>query len=1009
MNTGLKRGQILDSGFEIIDVAALAELKASGIWAKHITSGAEVFHILNDDSENLFAFAFATPPEDSTGAAHILEHSVLCGSEQYPLKDAFIVLAQGSLQTFLNAMTYPDKTVYPASSTNEHDYFNLMSVYGDAVFHPLLDEWTFMQEGHRLEFVPGDNEDGGKLSITGVVYNEMKGAYSSLDTYAGDWSVRSVLPGTVYDFDSGGDPVYIPELTWQGLKDFHKAHYNPANCRIFLAGNIPTEKQLSFINEKFLSGIPAGKKIPQIPLAKRWTEPRTVHVDSPAGAEQKPVVMLSWLCNDSANRAETLALAALTEILIGHDGSPLLRSLIESRLGEDLAPASGLEGSLRETVFSLGLRGVKIKNAEKVQRLIFSELKRLEKDGIPKKEIEAALLTMEFTNREIKRSGGPYSLVWLVRSLRGWLHGAAPWETLLFVPAFEELKNKLKSDSRYFESLIKKYFLDNPHRALVIVEPKDDFLDKQHETLEKKLSEKLSSMSGAELKALKENSENLERIQSEGDAPENLAKIPHLSRNELDYHIEKTPRVMRNHSGIPVLTHDLFTNGITYMDLALPLDVFEPADYPWFGFFADAVVSVGLPGVDYGEVSSLLARTVGNFYAMLQTGSCPQELRSASEIPAEKLHIFGRDWIVFRLKCLDEKIDESLKLVSNIICNADFSDLRRIEDLVLEIKNDIDASLAPGGSQYAAERASRTFSRVKAVEEIWNGITQIEFIHRLAKMDVKKIAQKLTSIRDTLVEKAGLIGNITASADAADKAFLLFGTYFENFKAPQPVNPLCVSADSFLQLIDAAENHDSGKPELYSSSSLQVGFAAKVMKAAPYNTPEHAAELVLSHSLSTGALWEEIRMKGGAYGASAYPDGIENLFTLSTYRDPDPARSLETFLKVLEKEGAQKCAQDESDAELDKAVIGTFSRETRPRTNAEKGSGDFFRFLYGVEDEHREQKLEKIIKVSAEDVREAASRLAGQFPEGKSALVAGTRIAEAAAEKLDAPVRELPV
>jgi Zn-dependent M16 (insulinase) family peptidase len=441
------------------------------------------------------------------------------------------------------------------------------------------------------------------------------------------------------------------------------------------------------------------------------------------------------------------------------------------------------------------------------------------------------------------------------------------------------------------------------------------------------------------------------------------------------------------------------------MDLAFPLDIFEPEDYPWFSFFSDAVVSVGLPGMDYGEVSSLLAGTVGSFYAMIQTGSCFENCSSIAETPVGKFEIYGRDWIMFRFKCLDEKIDDSLKLVSQIISHADFSDCRRIEDLVLEIKNDIDSSLAPSGSQYATERASRFFSRTKAIEEIWNGISQIEFIHQLAKMNAKDIAKKLTSIRDKLSAQAGLIANITASSNAIDNALSVFKKYFENFKAPQSANPASKELSSFLKIIDGSESSDNRELELYSSASMQVGFAAKVMKASSYNTMEHVAELVLSHSLSTGALWEEIRMKGGAYGASAYPDGIENLFMLSTYRDPDPARSLGTFLNVLKNESAQT----ENDSELDKAVIGTFSKETRPRTNAEKGAGDFFRFLYGIEDSHREQKLERLINVSAEDIRKAAKRLAEQYTEGTSVLITGPRIAEAAAEKLNVMIRDLPV
>ena len=353
MRTTLTKGQILKSGFEILDARELSEFGAAAIWAKHQKSGAEVFHVYNDDSENLFSFNFATPPTDSTGAAHILEHSVLCGSASYPLKDAFLVLAQGSLQTFLNALTYPDKTLYPASSVNEHDYFNLMSVYGDAVFRPLLSEWTFMQEGHHLFFSPE-----GKLRISGVVYNEMKGAYSSLDAYAGLWSFKSILPGTPYEFESGGDPECIPDLDWQGLKDFHRAWYSPANCRVFLAGNIPTEKQLAFLDEKFFSSLPAGNRNVPFPKTEHWQSPRSFRIPCPAGAEQKPTVLLSWLCGDVTDTVETLALTALTEILLGHDGSPLTRALVDSALGEDLSPVSGFERELRETSFCAGLRGV---------------------------------------------------------------------------------------------------------------------------------------------------------------------------------------------------------------------------------------------------------------------------------------------------------------------------------------------------------------------------------------------------------------------------------------------------------------------------------------------------------------------------------------------------------------------------------------------------------------------------------------------------------------------------
>ncbi len=646
VKTNLKKGQTLDSGFTILDVVDLKELKAKGIWAKHEKSGAEVFHVLNDDIENLFSFAFATSPDDNTGAPHILEHSVLCGSERYPLKDAFIILAQGSLQTFLNAITFPDKTVYPASSINEHDYFNLMSVYGDAVFRPLLPEWTFMQEGHRYEF------QDGKLAVTGVVYNEMKGAYSSLDSYAGLWSVKAVMPGTPYAFESGGDPLEIPSLTWEELKEFHRSRYSPANCKVFLAGNIPTEKQLAFLNDEFFAAEPVAK-------TPRWHEPKKFNIDCPADSEGKSTVFISWLCGDVTDINENIALAALTEILLGHDGSPLTRALIESGLGEDLTPVSGLEGEIRETLFVAGLKGVAADGsaadgieqaAQKIENLIMGELKRLAAEGIPSEEIEAALLSMEFSQREIRRSGGPFSLVWMRRSLRAWLHNSKPWEGLLLDPPLAKIKENLAANKKYFESLIQKYFIDNPHRALVILEPKEDFLPKQEETFAAALAEKEKTMSESERQSIIEKSAALEKIQSEGDSPQALASIPHLSRGDLTAEDDIIHRRHEDLRGTPALCHELFTNGITYADIAFPLDILPSEDYLWLPFFARAAASVGLPGMDYGEVSSLLARTVGGFNALLHTGSIVSGADRNLKTASGTFDLAGRDWLIFRRK-----------------------------------------------------------------------------------------------------------------------------------------------------------------------------------------------------------------------------------------------------------------------------------------------------------------------------------------------------------------------
>ncbi|MDR2759054.1 MAG: insulinase family protein [Spirochaetaceae bacterium] len=1022
MNTTLRTGQILDSGFEILELVDLPELEAAGIWARHRKSGAEVFHILNDDPENLFAFGFATIPEDSTGVAHILEHSVLCGSENYPLKDAFLVLAQGSLQTYLNAWTFPDKTLYPASSVNEHDYFNLMAVYGDAVFRPLLSEWTFMQEGHRLLFAPGGGtlprNSGSRpegLQITGVVYNEMKGAYSSPDAYAELWSVKAVLPDTPYALESGGDPESIPNLTWEGLKEFHRTRYAPANCRIFLAGNIPTEKQLAFLDERFLSRLPPGKAAPPLTRAAPWDSPRTIRVPCPAGEEQKATVFLSWLCGDAADPAETTALSVLTEILLGHDGSPLTRALIESGLGENLAPVTGLENELREILFVAGLRGIKSRETlggqepgAAVEALILGELRRLVREGIPQEDIEAALLSLEFSNREIRRSGGPFSLVWLRRSLRGWLHGKKPWERLLFVPVFTALKEQMSREERFFESLIQKYLLDNPHRALVILEPELGYLEKKETALTEALAEREAALSEEERRTITEKNAELEKFQAQGEAEEILARIPHLSRQDLSGEIETIPRELQDVRGIPALTHGVFTNGIIYGDLAFPLDTLTPADYPWLPFFSNAVVSVGLPGRDYGEVSSLLARTAGGLYAMLHTGSSLADTRSLA-LPGGVLDLSGRDWLVYRLKALEGKFLPALDLTRELIREADFSDLRRLRDLVLEMKSDIDASLAPSGHSYASCRSGRRFSRSTAINELWDGLNQIQFVHTLAEMDTAEISRALTSLRDRIAA-GGLLLNLSGSGESLPGALRGATERLYSFGPPRPRNPAAGDAESFFALIDGKnppEGNRAGaaKAEVFVSPSLQVGFASLALPAVPFLSPAVAAEAALSHWLSTGPLWENIRMRGGAYGVFAHPNNQERVFSFATYRDPSPRRSLEAFGQILGEAAAQRVDEES----LVKTIIGTYSRETRPRTGAEKGFIDFFRFLSGIEDFHRERNLRRLIALTAEDIAGAAENLAAHTAEAPVVIISGATAGEKAAHALGVEPQKLPV
>jgi Zn-dependent M16 (insulinase) family peptidase len=543
--------------FTLIETISLPEYGASGLWLRHNVTGLEVFHIVNDDPENLFAFAFRSTPSSSNGVAHVMEHSVLCGSERYPLKDAFITASQASLSTFMNALTYPDRTVYPASTILESDYFNLMDVYADAVFFPLLKEEVFWQEGHR-DSISAD----GKVETQGVVYSEMKGNYASPEDIIDDAAFHSLYEkGHPYSYDSGGDPRVIPELSYAEFLDFHKRSYHPSNCRVFLYGNIPTERQLDFLEERYLSRFGAGQAVPAIQPQVPFPAPRRIDLPYPySETENKTTLLVSWLTVDSTDFNQLLAFEVLSEILLGHDGSAMNRALRESGLGEDVAPQSGYASETRQVSFTVGLRGIDKKDADKVESLVLDTLRRLASEGISAETIKASIRVLEFSYREIKRGSGPYSLRLLKRSLRGWVHGGRPDATLRYEPPFQALRESLEKNPRFFEDMIQRWLLDNSHRVSLLAFPVQE-----GELPAPPPARSASELSASEREAIDQAQKRLEAFQGAKDDPEVLRRMPRVRLQDLPREIERTPRVDARFGGAPCLYHPLTTNGIVYL------------------------------------------------------------------------------------------------------------------------------------------------------------------------------------------------------------------------------------------------------------------------------------------------------------------------------------------------------------------------------------------------------------------------------------------------------------
>lgn len=955
-------------GFTVLDCKELREYDAWGIWLKHTKTGLEVFHMACDDKENLFAFSFATPPTDSTGVAHILEHSVLCGSKKYPLKDPFIQLSNQSVKTFLNAMTFSDKTVYPAASISEKDYFNLMSVYGDAVFFPLLQEWTFNQEGHRLEIDPQ-----GEVSLQGVVYNEMKGNYSSFENVAADYSICGVLPNTIYDLDSGGNPEEIPLLTYEDFVEFHKNHYTPSNCKVFLYGNIPTEKQLDFIQREFLDEFEKNNYVPidtkeidrksalskgRIPwdeAPKAFDRPMTLEKTGPAGDgdTRGEVVTLSWFVGDSSDSMAAMEATLLAFILMNHDGSPMIRALLESGLGEDMAPNFGVDGEMHWLVFNIGLRGVKAGDAPKVEKVIMKVLEDMCTEGVSREDIESTLLSFDFSQREVKRSGGPYSLVLMRRALRKWLYGKSPFEGLKFLELYKGLEEKILSNPDYLVSLIKRLLLNNNHRVLVSVRPDTDY-GKRAAEKEVLLTNKL--LENTSLETVTFRQEELHRIQQQEDDP---SVLPHLSLKDLPTDIENIQTEKKYIDSVPIFINEEVTKGIIYGTVAFPVDNLSPEEYKLLPLFSSVVTNVGFGGQNWADTAVRDALCTGSFLAHLVTA--PLEMVEGMDL---KDSTINRDWLFFSVKMFQKHTKEALSLVKDCLMTTDFSDKKRIQDLAREYRNDFLSSILPMGHNYVVSRTGRFFSRSKTVDELWNGFSQLETALSLAERE-EGLQESFVSLFEK-IKASGAIIHVIGDRESLEVVMPHVETFVRECNLQGPELREKTSWESLLKATELG----TGKTEVFCCNA-QIGFAATACACDMKDSRNASYGKLLSHWLTNTVLWEQIRTVGGAYGAFCWSDFLDGLFSFATYRDPKPFTSLEIFnhsIEILLKKGL-------TESELEKLITGVYSKQIEPKSPSGRGQAGLLRSLYGFSYEKLQERLQVLLSAKPKDVLEFAESI----------------------------------
>jgi hypothetical protein len=929
-------------GFELLREQKIAEINTLARHYRHIKTGAQLLSLENDDENKVFGITFRTPPPDSTGVAHIMEHAVLCGSRKYRVKEPFVELIKGSLNTFLNAFTYPDKTCYPVASQNLQDFYNLIDVYMDAVFHPLIPPHILQQEGWHYELESPE----APLTYKGVVFNEMKGAYSNPDDLLGDRARQSLFPDTIYSVDSGGDPRHIPELTYEQFKAFHEKYYHPSNARIWFYGDDDPQERLRRM-DTYLSEFDAIPVDSNIPLQRPFNQPQRFVVTFDPGedpASNKARLVMNWLLPETSDAQTLLALNILTHILLGTPAAPLRKALIDSGLGEDLAGA-GLEDEIRQAYFSTGLKGLVVNpdyspaKGDEVEALILNTLHRLAQEGIDANTVAASMNTIEFRLRENNTGAFPRGLLLMLRSLSAWLYDNDPLAPLAFEAPLNEIKRRIASGERYFETLIQKYFLDNLHRTTLVLQPEPGKNQRDEQAEKERLASVRQSMSPDEILKIAEEAQRLKELQETPDSPEALSAIPRLTLNDLDRQNKLIPLVVSELEGCPILYHDLFTNGIVYLDLGFDLSVVPQELLPYVPLFGRALLEMGTEKEDFVRFLQRIGRYTGGIHS----SSFASMVRNSSQ---------STTWLMLRGKATLEQAPEMLAILRDALLSARLDNPERFRQMVLEEKADKEAALVPAGHRVVNLRLRSFFNPADWLDEQMYGISSLFFVRELAsaiEKDWRGVLEKLERLRGILLTRTAALCNVTLDSTG----WVTFQPQLADFlrqlptvQSPRQVWGQATGARSEGLQIPAQVNYVGKGADLY-----RLGYE-----------PDGSADVILNH-LRTTWLWEKIRVQGGAYGAFCAFNHRSGVFTYLSYRDPNLLETLANFDAAAGFLRKLDLSQDE----LTKSIIGAIGDMDAYQLPDAKGYSSMARYLAGDSDESRQLWREQILATTAED------------------------------------------
>ncbi|MEW6076740.1 MAG: insulinase family protein [Thermodesulfobacteriota bacterium] len=915
---------------------------------EHLATGARHLHVAVEDQENCFAVGFKTIPRDSTGVAHILEHTILCGSKKYPVRDPFFSMIRRSLNSFMNAFTASDWTMYPFASPNRKDFYNLMDVYLDAVFFPVLSELSFKQEGHRLDTAGGGDDDNKVLSYQGVVYNEMKGAMSSPDQVLSHALLEHLYPDTTYHFNSGGDPGVIPSLSHEQLVAFHRRHYHPSNAFFYTYGDIPAADHLEYISRRVLDGVGRIDPGTEVPSQPRWQAPRQAACayaisEDEEDIDRKHQVCVAWLTSDIRDSFTVLALLVLEEVLLGNPASPLYKALIDSGMGSSLSDGTGFSADIRDTMFACGLKDVKKEDAPAVEALIIKTLAGLADNGIDRDLVDAAVHQIEFHRKEITNSPYPYGLKLFLSLASGWFHGAPPEEMINIDPDIKRLYDEMAAGP-FLENMIRTCFLDNPHRVTLTLSPDTELAERENRQVAETLEKTRQALSEADMKKIEEDNALLLRLQ---EAEEDLSVLPTLELSDIPPEVAR----IREQAGPPsVVCFPQPTSGIFYFSAAagtaeLPEDLTLLAP-----FFCAALPRMGTKKRDYLEVARFIDRYTGGIGLSAQSHT---RYTPAGECVA---------YVSFTGKCLERNQERLFEIIRELFCEFDFSNLERLRQLLMEYRASLESAVVHNGHRLAMSLASRNFSPASALSEQWYGVRQLQYIKAItADLNETALAAIATDLRRAAVALLRQ-GNLRTGLTGDDPMLGPAVSFAESLAAALPE---AAGSDAFAPPVIAPP---ADIPLEGWSTATAVSFVASVFNTIRLGHPDAPALAVIARLLKSSFLHREIREKGGAYGGYALYNSEDGQFCFASYRDPHIVNTLEVYRRA-----AAFIQEDNfSDEEIKESILQVCSDIDRPLTPAEKGLRAFQRKLMALSDDQRQSFKEGVLAVTKARVVAAA-------------------------------------